>query len=739
MNDLQASELISRSLSGELSPLEQQELAQHLARTPQSQSLAHLSTLIQNSLQEVRHIADGDLVSDAAADERLSSVSKERMRRSIRAASRAEDNQRPTSQLQVAQTETTYYRSDTTAPVDDSRQADMRFTLLRKIGEGGLGTVWLARDEKLKRNVALKELNSQAADSQKSWQRFTREAEITGHLEHPNVVPLYVSGVNHQTGLPFYAMRFLGKQTLADAIRELHSRRSGAADDPIHLHRLLNAFLDVCQAIAFAHARGVIHRDLKPENVALDNFGQVLVLDWGLAKVDSDGELATRLSLAGSLPSDSIDQTLDGEVLGTPLYMAPEQAAGDLSQLDERTDVYGLGAILFAILTGIAPHENSYRAATGKSRLREVLQRIATSDTPRPRNSNPAIPRDLESICMRAMSKERYARHASAQELASEVESWIAGRHRLQTHYEALRQTGRDLKSRLCVQIRQLAVTAQFMVELPPIRGLQELTLSTQPQSSSDSTFRDNSTDGESGTNSSTGNSATGNSITTNAADLDGAALCGQEPSQFAVWKERLSTVLRALAKTNPALHALSYARLHEDRISELVRIERSQHDAANIRALPQSRLRHSAANIFHKTTMEQFPGECYIDIDLSVVGLIRFVAGVPVFDPQTEEPFGLVWVEAETRRLVGTEMDVMHSNHTVYLIDDSGHILYTNKLPLQQETALAANEISRWSEIEQTLSENAEYTEPDQEYYATRLTSPYSNCSLRIVLQVSN
>lgn len=736
MNDLQASELISRSLSGGLSPLEQQELAQHLARTPQSQSLANLSTLIQNSLQEMRHIADGDLVSEADADaeERLSSVSKERMRRSIRAASRAEGNQRPTSQLQVAQTATTYYRSDTTAPVDDSRQADMRFTLLRKIGEGGLGTVWLARDEKLKRNVALKELNSQAAESQKLWQRFTREAEITGHLEHPNVVPLYVSGVNHQTGLPFYAMRFLGKQTLADAIRELHSRRLGAADDPIHLHRLLNAFLDVCQAIAFAHSRGVIHRDLKPENVALDNFGQVLVLDWGLAKVDSDGELATRLSLAGSLPSDSIDQTLDGEVLGTPLYMAPEQAAGDLSQLDERTDVYGLGAILFAILTGNAPHENSYRAATSKSRLREVLHRIATSDTPRPRDSNPAIPRDLESICMRAMAKERYARHASAQELASEVESWIAGRHRLQTHYEAMRQTGRDLKSRLCVQIRQLAVMAQFMVELPPIRGLQELTLPAQPQPMRDGSIGGSSIDSEVGIN-----SATGNSAITNAAEVDEAGQRAQEPSEFAVWKERLSTVLRALAKTNPALHALSYARVHDDRINELVRIERSQHDAANIRALPQSRLRHSAANVFHKTTMEQFPGECYIDIDLSVVGLIRFVAGVPVFDPQTEEPFGLVWVEAEARRLVGTEMDVMRSSHTVYLIDDSGHILYTNKLPLQQEITLAANEISRWSEIAQTLAENAEYTEPDQEYYATRLTSPYNYKSLRIVLQVSN
>lgn len=277
MNDLQASELISKSLAGELSPLEREELERHLALTPQSQALANLSALIQKSLQDSsRMVADESTVE---SDERLSSLSKERMRRSIRAASRAEGSQRPAALLQVAQTETTYYRSDTTVAVDGNRQADLRFTLLRKIGEGGLGTVWLARDERLKRNVALKELNSQATESQKLWQRFTREAEITAHLEHPNVVPLYLSGVNHETGLPFYAMRFLGKQTLADAIREVHSRHLGATDDPIHLHRLLNAFLDVCQAIAFAHSRGVIHRDLKPENVALDNFGQVLVLD----------------------------------------------------------------------------------------------------------------------------------------------------------------------------------------------------------------------------------------------------------------------------------------------------------------------------------------------------------------------------------------------------------------------------------------------------------------------------
>jgi len=708
MNDLQAAELISKSLAGELSSAERDSLAQHLEHSPDSLSLANWSAMLQHSLREFSQQVADDQTLDP--NYRLSSISKERMRRSLRAATLAqagvelpradEPTHRSASLLQVAQTETTYFLGNGAEPIDESRQTVARFVLLRKIGQGGLGTVWLARDEKLKRNVALKELNFHAAESNKLWQRFAREAEITGHLEHPNVVPLYVSGINVETGLPFYAMRFLGKQTLADAIREYHTVRKETSDDPIYLHRLLNAFLDVCQAIAFAHARGVIHRDLKPENVALDNFGQVLVLDWGLAKLDSDGELATRLALMGSPESESVSQTLDGEVVGTPLYMAPEQAAGDLSHVDERTDVYGLGAILFAILTGSAPHENSYRATSGQSRLKEVLNRIANSETPRPRDTNPSIPRDLESICLRAMAKERLARHASAQELASEVESWIAGRHRSQARYEALRLSGRDLKSRLCVQIRQLAVTAQFMVELPPIRGLQDANACE-------------------------------------ASPLEATRTV--DPAEFNIWKERLSTVLRALAKTNTTLHALSYSQLCHDRIYELVRIERSLHDVANIRALPQSRLRRSAANIFHKTTLEQFPGECHIDFDLSVVGLIRIVAGVPVFDPISEEPFGLVMAEAELGRLVRPELEATHNRHTLYLVDDKGQILYSNKTRLQGQVVPADQEITRWREIVHAIQDSGEYTESECEYYATRLTLPHNNKSLRIVLQVSN
>ncbi len=698
MNDLEAAELISKSLSGILPDQDQLDLQKHLAATPAAKSFASLSALIQNSiLSNSDRYSKLDDEPQSFADH-LNPVSKERMRRSLRDALRdsAVEGSGPELPresesmrlMRVAQSETTYFRGSQPEPNLDSRQAVARFTLLRKIGEGGLGTVWLARDEKLKRNVALKELNSTSAESHKLWQRFAREAEITGHLEHPNVVPLYLSGVNPDTGMPFYAMRFLGKQTLSDAISEYHARRLSLSDAPIHLHRLLNAFLDVCQAIAFAHSRGVIHRDLKPENVALDNFGQVLVLDWGLAKLDSDGELATRLALSGGQESGSVAQTLDGDVVGTPLYMAPEQALGDMNNLDERTDVYGLGAILFAILTGSAPHENSHRSESGNLKLKDFLHCIANSEAPRPRDINPTIPRDLESICIRAMSKQRFARHASAQELASEVEAWMAGRHQLQTRYDAMRMTGRDLKSRLCVQIRQLAVTAQFMVELPPVQGLIHQGDVNEPE--------------------------------------------------FVNWKERLSTILRALAKTKSNLFALSYSRLCDDRICELVRIERSLHDVANIRTLPQSRLRRGAANTFHKTTMEQFPGECYLDFDLTVSGLVRVVAGVPVFEPQTEEPYGVVLAESEIGNLVRPEINAIGTKDHVYLIDEQGHVLFSSKQSSSTNQRLAKEEISRWSEISQSLNESGEYVETDREFYATQLTFPQKNNSIRIVLQVA-
>lgn len=689
-NDLTASELISKSLSGDLSEIEEAALREYMEEAEEAKSLSKLSNLIQSSvaaMTDEESIAGGD-------DEGLSQIAKERLKRSIQNAQRESKlydlTSDPGQTVNVAEPYRGYEKSGDPEQPDETRRSICGFTLKGKIGQGGLGTVWAAHDESLQRTVALKEMTPKAAQSTKLWKRFQREAEITGHLEHPNVVPLYMSGTNDETGLPFYVMRFLGKQTLAEAIREYHARRAVHVDDPIELHRLLNSFLDVCQAIAFAHSRGVIHRDLKPENVALDNFGQVLVLDWGLAKIESEGELAGQLLRSGSVDSAYGGHTLDGDVVGTPLYMSPEQAAGNLDEIDARTDVYGLGAILFAILTGSAPHENSHKTSDGTLKVKEFLSSIATSDTPTPHAINPSVPNDLEAICKRAMAKDKFARYGSATELATAVERWIAGIHEKESRYDSIRMTGRDLKSRLCVQLRQLAASAQFMVELPPIQGLL-------------------------------------------------ATIQNNDDADFATWRERLSTILLALAKSKPNMSALSYSQIDDDRINELVRIERSVHDVANVRGLPQSRLRKGVVNTFHKIVMQQFPGEFSIDFDCTTAGTVRLVCGVPVFDETTEEPFGLVSAEAEIGNLVRPELEVINSSNTVFVVDDNANVLFTSCRETATKSVLATDIFEDWDSITRALADEPEYIDSGRLLYANVLRFPQKNNSMHIVFKSSD
>ncbi len=165
--------------------------------------------------------------------------------------------------------------------------------------EGGLGKIWIARDTDLNRDVALKEIKSSTESNSDSWQRFLKEAQITGQLEHPNIVPVYELGRRKEDDQPFYTMRFLRGQTLRAAIAEFHRRRGGKPAHRLELQRqLLEPFVKVCEAVAYAHSRWVIHRDLKPENVVLGAYGEVVVLDWGLAKMvgqaDPDGNRPAR-------------------------------------------------------------------------------------------------------------------------------------------------------------------------------------------------------------------------------------------------------------------------------------------------------------------------------------------------------------------------------------------------------------------------------------------------------------
>src|SRR5262245_47174484 len=211
-------------------------------------------------------------------------------------------------------------------------EARERYTLNRLHATGGIGRVWLARDANLGRDVALKELRPERAGQPTVWARFLKEAQVTGQLEHPGIVPVYEVGRRPHDQAPFYTMRFVRGRTLAEAARAYHDRRARGEAGPLELRELLTALVGVCNAVAYAHSRGVLHRDLKPQNVILGDYGEVIVLDWGLAKVvgEREGDAAP---LALAAEGDG-GRTVAGQVLGTPAYMAPEQAEGRLDLLD---------------------------------------------------------------------------------------------------------------------------------------------------------------------------------------------------------------------------------------------------------------------------------------------------------------------------------------------------------------------------------------------------------------------
>jgi serine/threonine protein kinase len=296
-----------------------------------------------------------------------------------------------------------------------------RFRILRPHAKGGLGEVFVARDEELHREVALKQIQETHADNPQSRSRFVLEAEITGGLEHPGIVPVYGLGT-YDDGRPFYAMRFIKGDSLKDAIERYHGTDGNGLEPgerSLEFRKLLGRFVDVCNAIAYAHSRGVLHRDLKPGNIMLGPYGETLVVDWGLAKPVGrpEKELGAEATLRPPSASGSA-QTQAGAALGTPAYMSPEQAAGKLDDLGPASDVYSLGATLYCLLTGKPPvHELD---------LATAISKVQAGDIRRPRDVNPEVPRALEAVCLRAMSLWPKGRYQSPRELADDIEHWLA-------------------------------------------------------------------------------------------------------------------------------------------------------------------------------------------------------------------------------------------------------------------------------------------------------------------------
>jgi serine/threonine protein kinase len=316
-----------------------------------------------------------------------------------------------------------------------------RYDIRREHARGGMGRIMLARDKAIGRDIALKELLPGLVTGTSSIpgsvpntndtggvvERFMREAKITAQLEHPNIVPVYEIG-KHADGTIYYTMRFVRGVTLSDRLREIRKDESLAKKEKLAARiRLLDSFIDVCQAIAYAHSKGVIHRDLKPENIMLGDFGETQVLDWGLARIKGQEDKALKDLQKGSLAlsksllqSDSQALTLDGSIVGTPAYMAPEQARGELENVDEQSDVYALGAVLYQVLTGFPPYEGPMAAL--------IVQQVLAGPPLRVSAREKDIPPELEALVEKAMAREKKDRIRSALELASEVKAFRDGR-----------------------------------------------------------------------------------------------------------------------------------------------------------------------------------------------------------------------------------------------------------------------------------------------------------------------
>jgi eukaryotic-like serine/threonine-protein kinase len=290
---------------------------------------------------------------------------------------------------------------DTQAPtLGQPTSSGGRFRVLRPLSgaRGGMGEISVATDEELGRHVALKQILPDKADDTYFRQKFQIEAEITGNLEHPGIVPVYGLG-KAPDGRPYYAMRLIHGDNLSARIKQFHEGSKAVDFSSVEFRTLIDRLVDVAQAIRYAHSRGVLHRDLKPGNILVGEYGETLVIDWGLARLPRTEEADSRAAedgIDGKAPlnirsGSNLDATIQGGQLGTVGYAPPEQLNGRVDLISERSDVYGLGAILYQILTGKPPIDRQGQDRNFAEMVRDAIEGKITP----PRQVHPLIPWQL--------------------------------------------------------------------------------------------------------------------------------------------------------------------------------------------------------------------------------------------------------------------------------------------------------------------------------------------------------